>query len=185
MAAADGAEAVEQALAQSPDIIVSDILMPKMDGYQLCHECKQNEQLKNIPFVFYTATYTLDEDKQFSLSLGADAFILKPTEPDILVQMLSEVFEKAKAGVLAAPEVAPLEPSLFLSEYSKRIVAKLEDKVTELETEITEHQQAEEKISELSYVIEQSPVTVIITDVKANITYANRRFSEISGYTRE
>ena len=62
-ATANGAEALKQALTQPPDIIVSDILMPKMDGYQLCHECKQNEQLKNIPFVFYTATYTSDEDE--------------------------------------------------------------------------------------------------------------------------
>ncbi|GAH48853.1 unnamed protein product, partial [marine sediment metagenome] len=61
-ATADGVEALEQALAQPPDIIVSDILMPKMDGYQLCRECKQNEQLKNIPFIFYTATYTREED---------------------------------------------------------------------------------------------------------------------------
>lgn len=105
-AATNGTEALEQALAQPPDMIVSDILMPKMDGFQLCHECKQNEQLKNIPFVFYTATYTLDEDKKFAMSLGVDAFILKPTEPDILIQMLSELFEKAKSGALAQPEVA-------------------------------------------------------------------------------
>jgi len=133
IATANGAEALEQALAQPPDIIVSDILMPKMDGFQLCHEWKQNKQLKDIPFVFYTATYTLDEDKKFALSLGADTFLVKPTEPDVLVQKLSEVFEKAKSGALAPPEVAPLEPSLFLTEYTKRIVAKLDKKVAQLE----------------------------------------------------
>lgn len=103
-AAANGAETLEQALVQSPDIIVSDIMMPKMDGFQLCHEWKQNDKLKNIPFVFYTATYTLDEDKKFALSLGADAFFTKPaepTEPDVLVQKLCEILEKAKAGALA------------------------------------------------------------------------------------
>ncbi len=88
MAAANGAEALEQALAQPPDIIVSDILMPKMDGFQLCHECKRNEQLKDIPFAFYTAAYTSDEDKKFALSLGANTFIHKPAEPDVLVQIL-------------------------------------------------------------------------------------------------
>ena len=55
---ANGAEALEQALVQPPDIIISDIMMPEMDGFQLCNECKQNDKLKNIPFVFYTATYT-------------------------------------------------------------------------------------------------------------------------------
>ena len=96
-AVANGAEALEQALASPPDIIVSDIMMPKMDGFQLCHQCKQNEQLKKIPFVFYTATYTSDEDEKFALSLGANAFIPKPNEPDVLVQRLSEIFEKAKS----------------------------------------------------------------------------------------
>ncbi len=145
MVAANGTEALEQLLAQSPDIIVSDILMPKMDGFQLCRECKRNEQLRDIPFAFYTAAYTSDEDKKFALSLGADTFIHKPTEPDVLVQTLCEVVEKAKSGVLVPPDFVPLEPSLFLTEYNKRIVAKLEDKVTELEVEITERRQAEEE----------------------------------------
>ncbi len=153
MAAADGAEALEQALAQPPDIIVSDILMPKIDGYRLCHECKQNDKLKDIPFVFYTATYTLDEDKKFALSLGGAAFIRKPAEPDVLVKTLCEVFEKAKSGALASPEVAPLEQSLFLTEHDKRIFAKLEDKVTQLEAEITKRRQAEEEIEHLNRVL--------------------------------
>ncbi len=148
MATADGAEALQQALARPPDIIVSDILMPKMDGFQLCHKCKQNDKLKNIPFVFYTATYTSDEDEKLALSLGGAAFVVKPTEPDVLVRMLSEIVEKAQSGALAPAEVAPLEPSLFLTEYTKRIVAKLEDKIAQLEAEITKRRQAEETIKQ-------------------------------------
>ncbi len=94
-AVANGAEALEQALAQPPDIIISDILMPKMDGFQLGQECKRNEQLKNIPFVFYTATYLKDEDRKFDLSIGADTFIPKPATPDVIVQKLCEVYEKS------------------------------------------------------------------------------------------
>jgi len=101
VAAADGAEAPEQALAQPPDIIVSDILMPGMDGYQLCQKWKRNDKLKDIPFVFYTATYTSGEDEKFSLSLGANAFIRKPAEHNVFIQILTEVFEKAKAGASA------------------------------------------------------------------------------------
>jgi len=146
MAAANGAEALEQALAQPPDIIISDILMPGMDGYQLCQKWKQNERLKNIPFVFYTATYTLDEDEKFALSLGADTFLVKPTEPDVLVQMLSEIVEKAKSGTLAPAKAAPLEPSIFLTEYTRRVVAKLEDKVAQLE-------ESEEKLKYIDSVL--------------------------------
>jgi len=70
---------------------------------------------------------------KFALSLGASTFIRKPTEPDVLVQILEAVFEKAKSGLLAPAKVAPLEPSLYLTEYNKRIVAKLDQKVAQLE----------------------------------------------------
>ncbi len=173
-ATANGAEALEQALAQPPDIILSDILMPKMDGYQLCHECKQNEQLKNIPFVFYTATYTLDEDKRFALSLGADAFILKPSEPDVLAQMLSEIFEKAKSGALAPAKVVPLEPSLFLTEYNKRLVVKLDEKVAQLEAEITERKQAEDKLKDLAKFPAENPNPIVRVAKNGTILYANK-----------
>ncbi len=144
----NGAEALEQALAQPPDIIISDILMPVMDGFKLCQECKQNEQLRNIPFIFYTATYTSNEDERFALCLGAATFIRKPAEPDILIRKLSDEFEKARSRPIAPARVVPLEPSLYLSEYNKRIVAKLEDKVAELEDEITRRNQAEEKLKQ-------------------------------------
>jgi PAS domain S-box-containing protein len=152
-ATTNGAEALPQALAQSPDIIVSDILMPKMDGYQLCYEWKQNDKLKNIPFIFYTATYTSDEDEKFALSLGASAFIRKPAEPDAFVQILSEIFEKAKSGALAPPEVVHLEPSLYLTEYNKRLITKLDKKLAQLEMEITERKSAEERIQHLNLVL--------------------------------
>jgi len=132
-ATANGAEALQQALKEPPDILVTDILMPQMDGYQLCHEWRQHDKLKDIPFIFYTATYTSDEDEKFALGLGASTFIRKPAEPDALVQIINEVFEKAKSGLLAPPKVAPLKPSLYLTEYNKRLVAKLNKKVADLE----------------------------------------------------
>ncbi|MGD9116805.1 MAG: PAS domain S-box protein [Dehalococcoidia bacterium] len=132
-AVADGFEALEQARKSPPDILVSDILMPRMDGYKLCYEWKQDKRLKAIPFVFYTAIYTSKEDEKFGLSLGASLFIRKPIEPESLARILSQVFEQAREGKLLAPEAAPPKPSLYLTEYNERLVAKLNEKVAELE----------------------------------------------------
>ena len=154
--AANGAEALQQALEQLPEIIVSDILMPEMDGYQLCHACKQNDKLKDIPFVFYTATYTTKEDEKFALKLGADAFIRKPSEPDVFIRKLNEIFKKVKIGTLTYPKVAPLKPSLYLTEYSKRVVAKLEEKMAELKMEITKRKKTEEELQRTAEMLRKS-----------------------------
>ena len=79
--AENGKEALDKAYAAPPDLIVSDILMPVMDGYALCRQWKSDDQLKHIPLVFYTATYTEHRDEVFALKLGADRFVLKPQDP--------------------------------------------------------------------------------------------------------
>ncbi len=185
MAAANGVEALEQALAEPPDIIVSDIMMPKMDGYQLCQECKQNDKLKGIPFVFYTATYIKEEDEKLGMSLGAITFIRKPTEPDDLVRMLYEIVEKAKSGTLPPPKVAPLEPSLFLTEYNKRIVAKLEEKMAQLEAEITERKKVEEELRIKDNAVASSINAIAVADLEGNLTYVNHAFLRMWGYDDE
>jgi len=74
----NGLEALEYLGSEHVDLIISDILMPKMDGFGLCKAVKQNVNLQNIPFIFYTATYTSSHDKRFALDLGADKFLIKP-----------------------------------------------------------------------------------------------------------
>jgi len=175
IAATDGVEALQQALAEIPDIMISDIMMPNMDGYQLCQQCKQNDKLRDIPFVFYTATYNKEEDEKFALSLGADAFVPKPTEFDTFVQMLFEIVEKAESSTLASSKIAPLEPSLFLSEYTKRVVAKLEDKVTELE-------ESEKKLKQTTETwvttFNSIPDLVSIHDKDLRIVRVNKAFAD-------
>jgi CheY-like chemotaxis protein len=102
--AKDGLEALGKLKEKPIDMIISDILMPRMDGFQLCRECKKDESLKKITFIFYTATYTDKEDEKFALSLGAERFIIKPQEPEIFLKILKEVIEKYKEGILIAPQ---------------------------------------------------------------------------------
>ncbi len=77
LTALNGLEALSKLKKESVDIIISDIMMPRMDGFQFCRECKKDDDLKKIPFIFYTATYTGQKDEEFALSLGAVKFIKK------------------------------------------------------------------------------------------------------------
>ena len=90
----NGIEALLQLRSDSFDVIISDILMPKMDGFQLLRECKKDPLLKKIPFIIYTATYTEKKDAEFGLSLGAIRYIIKPSEPDVLFQLIEEALSE-------------------------------------------------------------------------------------------
>ena len=94
--ATNGAEALEKARKSPPDLIISDILMPVMDGFSLCNAWEKDPALKDIPFVFYTGTYTDPKDEQFALSLGADRFIVKPKEPELFLKIVADLFTEPR-----------------------------------------------------------------------------------------
>jgi len=142
MVAHDGAEALEMARNDPPDLIITDILMPVMDGHTLCRNWKSDPKLRNIPLVFYTATYTDPKDEAFGMSLGAERFIRKPAEPEDFLTIIRSVLYEAKMGEL----VAPLEPEgtevVFVREYNEVLIRKLEHKLKSLEM-ATERLEAE------------------------------------------
>lgn len=161
--ATNGAEALESARALPPDMILTDILMPVMDGYTLCRECKSNERLKKIPFIFYTATYTDQRDEKFGLSLGADRFVIKPQEPLVLVQIIRDVFAEVHTEARDTHEDYYHEENRIFSEYSEVLFHKLEKKIADLEQtnlelnrNLTERNRAEKEKSALQEKLRQS-----------------------------
>jgi PAS domain S-box-containing protein len=131
--ARNGAEALDSALANPPDLVISDLLMPVMDGFSLCREWKSNERLAGIPFIVYTATYTEQKDEELALSLGADRFVRKPQEPDALLQIIREAFSVSRSGAARKTVDAPQQESVRLKKYSEALFRKLEKKMAELE----------------------------------------------------
>ena len=141
--ATNGREALEAAIESAPDMFISDILMPEMDGYQLCMKVKQDDRLKDIPFVFYTATYLDDKDEELAMSMGADGFIRKPVEMDELLGVVHAAVTAAKAGKMTPNKPSLKEETEILKLYSERLVNKLEKKMLDLEKEIGERKQTE------------------------------------------
>jgi diguanylate cyclase (GGDEF)-like protein/PAS domain S-box-containing protein len=133
--AADGVEALEKLAAYPIDLIISDILMPRMDGFQLCREVRADERWRNLPFIFYTATYTSDNDEKFALSLGADRFLVKPQPPDQFMLEVQRVIKNRTLGLTPPPEASIDSDATYLREYNERLIKKLEDKMLQVEQE--------------------------------------------------
>ncbi|HNW92091.1 MAG TPA: hybrid sensor histidine kinase/response regulator [bacterium] len=133
VSAPDGAQALAVARAHPPAIIIADILMPVMDGFTLCRQWRQDPVLWKIPFIFYTATYTDPKDEQFALSLGADRFLSKPAEPDVIVQAVQELLNRAPGSAVSTVTEGLAPETVYLREYNEVLIRKLEDKVKELE----------------------------------------------------
>ena len=144
--AKNGAEALASAKKDPPDLLITDILMPVMDGFELCRQWKADERLRTIPLVFYTATYTDPRDEQFARSLGADRFLVKPQKPDQFVQEMRAVLEEARSRATPAPaqETGEKEKEL-LQAYNEVLFRKLEKKVMQLEEQIAERKAAQEQ----------------------------------------
>lgn len=128
-----GAEALTMARRNPPDIVISDLLMPVMDGYTLLRHWKADARLKSKPFIVYTATYTEPEDERLALSLGADAFILKPAEPEDFLNRLREVQARVASSSPAEPKAHAADDSDLLRNYSETLIRKLEEKTLQLE----------------------------------------------------
>ena len=127
--AVDGIDALEQLAREIPDLIITDVLMPRMDGYKFCVRLRSDPRTRDIPIVVCTASFNDPADTRFADSLGVDAFLSKPFEPDVLVAEVRRL-----AGGASGPHEA-LEPedSSLLLEYGERISAKLYEKLLELE----------------------------------------------------
>lgn len=157
----NGAAALVEARRQHPDVVISDILMPVMDGFALCKEWRAATDLRDIPFLFYTATYTDPKDEEFALSLGADAFLIKPQEPEVFVAKLQELLQRHAEGKLTRQTASMVTDEVFLKEYNQSLVRKLEDKLVQIEeankkllAELYARHQAEREVRRLNAELE-------------------------------
>ena len=125
--ARNGQEALEKITTEHPALIITDILMPKMDGYALAHRVRTDPLTRHIPLIFLSATYVTPEDKSFAMSIGAVRFIEKPIDTE---EFLLTVAELLTQGADPVPE--PLGDREFYTGYRERLEHKLRHKNTQI-----------------------------------------------------
>lgn len=137
LVASDGTEALQLIRSHTPDIVVSDVMMPRMNGYELCKSIKEDITISHIPVILLTAR----DDKQSQLSgykNGADAYLTKPFEIEMLLELIKNRLKNREhtrkkymnAGLIPAPEESTFSQAdeTFLLKLNKIIQENLEDK---------------------------------------------------------
>lgn len=127
ISARNGQEALEKVQQDHPALVITDILMPKMDGYALAHQLRSDPRTCDIPIIFLSATYVQPEDKQFAISLGAVRFIEKPIDTEEFLLTVAELLTQAPE-----PVPAPLGEHEFYTGYRERLEYKLRHKNTQI-----------------------------------------------------
>jgi two-component system, OmpR family, alkaline phosphatase synthesis response regulator PhoP len=92
--ASDGQQALELARKEMPDLIILDLMLPKIDGYRVCRMLKFDDKYKHIPIFMFTAR-AQESDKKLGEEVGADAYILKPFELKSLMDKIKETLDRA------------------------------------------------------------------------------------------
>lgn len=93
--AADGQEALEKARKEGPDLILLDVMLPKLDGYRVARMLKFDEKFSHIPIVMLTAKIQ-EKDKKIGLEMGADDYVTKPFDTMNLMNRVKEILDKSK-----------------------------------------------------------------------------------------
>jgi len=166
----NGEEALEIVHQERPDLIIADILMPKMDGFSMVHRLRINPETRRIPVVFLSATYVAPEDKAFALSLGATRFIEKPVDLPTFLPIIEKLLQQ---GVHTPVE--PLNEYDFYEGYRKRLEIKLSQKNTQIVRDerlldsLTEDEKAAMKKSMEQAVNEREEIQALLAQIRERL----------------
>jgi len=162
--AAEGREALTMARTTHPDLIVTDVVMPGMDGYEFVHELRADIGTADIPVLFYTANYRPDEAEPLAAAYGVTKVLSKSADPLDLLTAVDDALTTHPE-----PPAAEARPEL-LTEHLRTVNAKLVEKVLALD----------ESQTRFDVLADISPIGIALGDTDMLATYVNPRLTEIT-----
>ena len=179
----DGLEGLEVLEREGVDAIVSDVLMPRMDGYRFCAEVRKTEKFRAVPFVFYSSSCLSPQDEQAVLAQGADKFLRKPLPAQELVQALQEVVDKApNHQSCQLPAVQELD---LMREYNQRLVQKLEEEHQKLEAETAALQRTQQSLRHVLGLCQAVIYSLKANDEQFRLSWISENVSQLLGFSAE
>src|SRR5579862_3530635 len=124
--ASDGAQGLALAQAEKPDLIITDIVMPTMDGYEFTRRLRSDPAVAATPVVFYSAHYAMQEARQLAAKCGVEYVVAKPAEPEALLRIVA-------AALGLAPATMPSTP---VEEFDRQHIRVLTDELSQQAGEV-------------------------------------------------
>lgn len=185
-----GPEGIKIAAAEDPDVILLDIVMPDMDGFEVCRLLKKNEKTRDIPVVFLTALKGDRENHIKALEAGAEAFLSKPIDETELTAQIRAMVKIKEANLRKRNEKEYLEKLIAerTLELEKSRIATL-NLLDDLKEEIKARNVIEKKLSKseehFRSLIENSSEGISVIDIMGNTIYSSPSMKNVLGYSEE
>lgn len=178
--AGDGEEGLSKARTENPDLVITDILLPVVDGFRLLREIKQDPRLRNLPVIFYTGSYLDLQDKAIATRLGASRYLTKPVASAEVISTIREVMAEKERHEVRAGVVEVMDEPVFLKQYNERLVSKLKNAVVEGECARQFLDHIMESVADGMIVIDRD-YTIIQTNSAAAASVDKNRTEIIGG----
>jgi PAS domain S-box-containing protein len=179
--ARNGREALAAAKDSPPDMIISDIFMPEMDGFKLCREVKSDPDLAHIPVIFYSSVFGDSKDIKLAQSLGVSRFIDKPLDQEGFAKTIREIIDEYRKGELPTPKAPKIPKEKMEAMYEEALSKKLQEKLNALEIEREELRASKKKYQQLIESLRKD-FFFYTHDAKGVFTYVSPSITNILGY---